>query len=384
MTHCNGRGIILRDAPDKQQNIKANNTTGLLNKVSHHLLWLLLGLTIVAIAFAFLMPIITYDKFYNGNISEVFTKSKFKDPDKDRAIKIRKDLRDLQETREHILTPKPIFQAGSPEAELAKLEFEIKQKQNQLLDIEYDIKKIQDLGPISDWIGGLTTPFLTLSTVCLLLLTNLLQRKEMAENDKRTKYNRFENTFFQLLALHHQIVNDIAFSPEVFGRRYFRFAYLKFLDKYRKHIGMLWMSGYLARLDIFEAYKEFYQEHQECLAHYFRNLYNIVRHIHEAELTPEEKMKYIRFLRSQLSTYELLLLFYNAMVGHGFNKFKPLIVKYKLLEHLRQDELASNQFKIFTAGITCMDIYNNDIRLNKLDDETINEIISKSDNEQIM
>ena len=51
-------------------------------------------------------------------------------------------------------------------------------------------------------------------------------------------------------------------------------------------------------------------------------------------------------IRAQLSSYELLLLFYNCHSSLGKKKFSPLIVKYALLENMSQDNLAGRQLKL--------------------------------------
>ncbi|WP_255289341.1 hypothetical protein [Bacillus thuringiensis] len=103
---------------------------------------------------------------------------------------------------------------------------------------------LADLGPVGDFIGGTTVTFLTGASVSLLIATNHMQRKELQmsrksvdEMVKQTKASveqmaasvqqaeearketqitnetmkrqQFETTFFNMLTLHHQIVNEI-------------------------------------------------------------------------------------------------------------------------------------------------------------------------------
>jgi Putative phage abortive infection protein len=94
----------------------------------------------------------------------------------------------------------------------------------------------------------------------------------------------------------------------------------------------------LSELEKIEAaYQSFYVSHQSEVGHYFRNLYHIVRFVDEAAV--EQKSSYIKILRAQLSSQELLLLFYNGLSTLGRERFKPLIEKYALLEQLPKRQL---------------------------------------------
>ena len=65
----------------------------------------------------------------------------------------------------------------------------------------------------------------------------------------------------------------------------------------------------------------------------------------ESDLLPddfEERYKYTSIVRSQLSKYELVLLFYNCATTCGNEKFKPLVEKYALLKNLDKELLAHN------------------------------------------
>ena len=67
-----------------------------------------------------------------------------------------------------------------------------------------------------------------------------------------------------------------------------------------------------------EAYETLYKRHENVIGHYYRNLYRIVKLIQNTtfnnesqERDNEEKRKYRGILRAQLSSFELLMLFYN-------------------------------------------------------------------------
>ncbi|WP_206669895.1 putative phage abortive infection protein [Paenibacillus luteus] len=70
------------------------------------------------------------------------------------------------------------------------------------------------------------------------------------------------------------------------------------------------------------------------MAHYFRNLYHIVKIVDESEEIDEgDKYSYIQILRAQLSSYEIVLLAYNGLTEKG-EKFKYYINTYFLLHNM--------------------------------------------------
>lgn len=99
-----------------------------------------------------------------------------------------------------------------------------------------------------------------------------------------------------------------------------------------------------------DAIKKSTKRHLNVLGHYFRNLYNIFRVIDTAAfLEDDEKKDFARLVRTQLSTVELLSIFYNSaleineevngMKPMGFPKMTKLIQKYDILKHLNEDHL---------------------------------------------
>lgn len=52
-----------------------------------------------------------------------------------------------------------------------------------------------------------------------------------------------------------------------------------------------------------------------------------------------DKRFYTNLIRAQLSSHELLLLFYNCLSDLGREKFKPLVEEYGLLKNMPQELL---------------------------------------------
>jgi hypothetical protein len=153
---------------------------------------------------------------------------------------------------------------------------------------------------------------------------------------------KFESTFFALLNQHNQIVSSLvvkvpAFRGEVrvyAGRECFKFLYEKIAD------------GLNRELEIDEAllvYETEYEKEKFWIGHYFRNLYNVIKYVDRSSLKNDERRVYTNVVRAQLSSYELLLLFYNCLSQYGKEKFGPLVVNYHLLKTVGDNKLINKR-----------------------------------------
>lgn len=192
------------------------------------------------------------------------------------------------------------------------------------------------------------------------------QKLEFQEQNKTMKRQRFENTFFNMLSLQQEIVANLSYeyyaSPnirphnipeEIFyrgvpkgqfhGREVFEGIYkhavieyngIRYLDGIYK---LLSNSGYAIYSNISITTR---------FDHYFRHLYRIVKYVDSSDLiSDDERYEYACIARSQLSDYELVMLFYNCLTANGRAKFKPLIEKYSIFNNLREELLAKREHK---------------------------------------
>ncbi|MCB9257581.1 MAG: putative phage abortive infection protein [Chitinophagales bacterium] len=169
------------------------------------------------------------------------------------------------------------------------------------------------------------------------------QKKEMIEQNQTLRQQRFDNTFFQLLNTHSNIVSSMDLrkyseksSVISEGRDCFDIFYQR-LEIYIKtqNNSKIKIDPKSANLDdTFKGYDLFFEKNQNNLGHYFRNLYHIIKYIDKSEI--ENKKTYTNFVRAQLSSHELALIFYNCLTEYGNDKFKPLIEKYSLLKNMNK------------------------------------------------
>lgn len=196
-----------------------------------------------------------------------------------------------------------------------------------------------------------------------IILTLLLQRGDLKEQNEARSRQQFDNTFFQLLNLHIDITAKLSDLQQE-GRAAFKafnerikasdgdfhvFCALQKLgrDEIRKirdaraveenqypelstadvsnlagalQQGTSAFDNYLDEdvkmheRKIKEAYTRACIQHIDNFSHYFRNLYHILKFIADSDLiSHEEKIAYSKFVRSQLSDVELVALFYNSI-----------------------------------------------------------------------
>jgi hypothetical protein len=183
-------------------------------------------------------------------------------------------------------------------------------------------------------------------------------RKVFIEQSETLRIQRFENTFFQLLSLHHDLVDKLNFSKTRFQRDtdYYEKrevliqAYrdlsetIKFSNLIREHDGFGGIketpnnpdSKEVASSRLGEAYnKFFYQDYNQTLSHYFRNIYHVFKFIYKSDLIKKEKKQfYASLVRAQLSSEELFLILYNSLMkGLGYPNFLFLIKHFDILQN---------------------------------------------------
>lgn len=199
-------------------------------------------------------------------------------------------------------------------------------------------------GAFGDYVGGVLNPTFSLFALLALLGTLGLQVRELrvSANELRNsaealrnqnetlRQQTFEGTFFQSLRLHNDIVASMEIPELSLKGRACLERYLQELET------MLANEGAAVRYEDFRPnYEVFYRERQATLGHYFRMLYNIIKLVKRTEGI--DQRFYTNLVRAQLSTAELMLIFYNCLSDWGREKFKPLVEEFALLKTMPND-----------------------------------------------
>lgn len=234
-----------------------------------------------------------------------------------------------------------------------------------------------------EWFSNISTPLLSASAFLVLMaafnaqredlqltkdelaLTReelVLTREEFHQQNQTMSLQRFENTFFQMLTLHHQIVDSIHYSEKFNGRFYFCEACTSLTSKlvevgdsvqYKLRLEVDNIMSSALNSNIIDAnnldnhkelcftyqlfkhqYKQFYYSHQAYLGHYLKNLYQLIRFIDDSDIPCQNKSNYIDIVKAQLSSYECSILYFTAMSVTYRNMLMPLLVKYNLYEDM--------------------------------------------------
>ena len=192
-----------------------------------------------------------------------------------------------------------------------------------------------------------------------VIVALLMQRDDLGQQKKELRLTRevfkrqqFESSFFQMLTLHHEIVKAMEYTNEehvdeqsndlksvLYRRREcFRPIYRNLCGWYE-----LKSDDKNVEAPVKEAYDSTYRGAETLLGHYFRNLYTLVSFVDENEI--DNPRDYTNMIRAQLSSCELLLLFYNCEVGIGRKKFKSLVEDYALIKNMPTNQLLNREHK---------------------------------------
>ncbi len=166
------------------------------------------------------------------------------------------------------------------------------------------------------------------------------QREQMELQNRNLERQGFENTFFELLKLHHDIVRSLRFThgKGLEGRSSFGGYIERFKTVY---------NGAMQEVrddedDASYTYERFSREGTSRVAHYFQNLRQILIFVNEAD--SDRQALYVEILRAQLSTEEVTLLFYHC-VGSGDAELKRLVEKYGMLQALEPGSVIIGDWK---------------------------------------
>lgn len=213
------------------------------------------------------------------------------------------------------------------------------------------------------------------------------QKLQMMLQNKTLRIQRFENTFFHMMELQQQIVNDLYAKENeektiqestptgvtnrgvivehhfqgrnLFAHKFTNSIHETYISDNRKK-KVYGMGGVIA-VSGFSQY-ELYNT-PTLFDHYFRHFYTILKFIDKEDIpernkrifSDEELYGYAKILRATLSRYELVWLYYNGLSGYGNKKLKPLLEKYCMLKNLREELLEcckENQDALKKIGVT--------------------------------
>lgn len=185
--------------------------------------------------------------------------------------------------------------------------------------------------------------------------------KELQEQNKTIVLQRFENTFFSMLEIQQEILNNITVFKEITHISKSGKEEEKRINRDELHgrpaMSILWKNYCIAiRIDkeIGNPIQYFvkYLSDKQYTVPYFRQVFQIITFVDRSNiLTLEEKNSYICIIRDTLSSDEISLIFYYVISKNDYQRYKQLIEKYALFEHIGDSMLVSpNHRSLYDDG----------------------------------
>ncbi|WP_345989308.1 putative phage abortive infection protein [Chryseobacterium sp. Chry.R1] len=181
-------------------------------------------------------------------------------------------------------------------------------------------------GTFGDMFGAANALFTGLSFVGLIV-TILLQRRDINNQRDLSNVQNFENTFFQMLSLYSNFVTTVE-RDDLKGRKYLNRLSWDFMHSLRE---LCYSKGTIDLTEVRNLYIEIHQVHRSEMDHHLRILYSIIELIDTSERI--DKMKYFRIFKANLSLDEIALLYYGCLYNNDLI-VKNMIEKFPIFEDL--------------------------------------------------
>ena len=166
-----------------------------------------------------------------------------------------------------------------------------------------------------------------------LALTRIVyeqQYKTMKEQEHTMKIQQFESSFYAFLNVYIAIKNELNNNDE--EKDFFKTIFLKLNGSV--DVELINESPLNCHKIIEKKYVDLFLHNKGRLSHYFKTIYRLLKIIDSSlSLSNQEKMFYAKIIRSQLTDYELLIMYYNYHSVYA-NKSTVLIYKYNILKHI--------------------------------------------------
>jgi hypothetical protein len=192
---------------------------------------------------------------------------------------------------------------------------------------------VAEWGQFGDYMGGLLNPVFGLISVVLVAAT--LRSQTQAANRQA-----FENQFFALLGLHASVLQSVDRKMKDGSVKRGRDCFQLF---YKKVVAISQQD----RVPIATAYQRFLEKDGWEIEHYFRTVYHLFKHVRDGHAaiaaSESEQKRYYDLIKSQISQYELVLLWFNVQsINRGNWEAILSEPQAKPFEHLNKANLIEN------------------------------------------
>ena len=204
-------------------------------------------------------------------------------------------------------------------------------------------------GQFGDFVAGLGGTLVSFLALIAVVLAVRFQHRELKEARKgleaQAKSSRISNwaSAFYYLLEHLKTTTEEVVHHNARGREAFRQCYVALKNQMDLELRVGNYSGANLRDTGVRAIVRRHIHENWSIDHYFATLFHVFKYIDESELSEQDKVFYSNLARSQLSTYEVLLLFYNCTTDPGETFFRPLVVEFGLLKHVDVTKLVHGE-----------------------------------------
>jgi hypothetical protein len=129
--------------------------------------------------------------------------------------------------------------------------------------------------------------------------------------------------------------------PPAEGENFLKAIFVCMPDDDRRKIALLKYEELTVdlKLELFRTvYDDFYNLYGGQVGHYFRNMFHILSFLQDPN--QPERAKFIQIYRSQLSRYEIAILFYNCLSSYSQSEFNDIVERHDFLKGVHYQDLA--------------------------------------------
>ncbi|HTA27953.1 MAG TPA: putative phage abortive infection protein [Bacteroidia bacterium] len=199
------------------------------------------------------------------------------------------------------------------------------------------------------------TVLVGLVTIVVLAITAKVLYDTFKEIKASNEKNGAENMIIKHVEFHYRILQGMevrnsiknggisATPPTVKGQESFKAFYEDLEHSYKEETQKNPSKSETAK--IIASFQDIYNNSGGNFGHYFKNLYALLRYIHNIKIEGFDKCQYIKLIKAQLSEYELLLLYYDCIWIKGDKQdedeieFMELVIQYNILTALNTNRL---------------------------------------------
>lgn len=230
-------------------------------------------------------------------------------------------------------------------------------------------------GSLGDILAGTLGVCLSFSATLFMVFTFREQRNQHEEQLKQSNRERFENTFFNMLAMFHDVRGSV--------EKYFKSndsSLETYYDEFKKYCSTDENQAQLIRIEkilsdrditavdlekaedgLGKMYSDYADRHEGAIGYFFRYVHNMINFVinqwGDSEDAADDVKRYLNLIQAQMSDGELGLIFYDAVSTYGLNRnfdkqFKRNLDRYGFLENIRPSTLLNrNDHHIYRATI---------------------------------